>query len=85
MDGGEPITYSGGMRSKLAEQVRREQRERELAMTPDERMALALSAGRRQVEGYAAHHGLTYEEARQALERAVGRGRRMCSWQKAGG
>ena len=46
------------------------------AMTPDERIALALELGRRGVELYMTAHKVDYETASRALKRAGQAGRR---------
>jgi hypothetical protein len=64
------------MRS-LADDLKAEDRERLLAMTPAERVARALALGRRDREIFRAAQGLTPEDARRILEhqRQVGRRR----------
>ena len=54
------------MPSKLAAEVRRRQFERYAAMTPDERVALALRLGEEGLATYSATHGL---ERRAAIAR----------------
>jgi hypothetical protein len=64
------------MKSRVADEVRRERVERELAMSPAERVALALQLGREAAEEYAAAHGMSVAEARRALAAARQKGRR---------
>jgi len=67
------------MRS-VADELKAEDRERLLAMTPAERVARALALGRRDREIFRAGQGLTPEEARRLLDRQrqVGRHRSRC-------
>lgn len=64
------------MRSRLAEELRREQAQRALAMTPEERVAAALALGERAVLDYMANFGVDRAEAVRALRRAGRAGRR---------
>jgi hypothetical protein len=50
--------YTGAMRSKTAADVRQRQFERYAAMTPDERVALALRLGEEGLATYMTTHGL---------------------------
>jgi hypothetical protein len=69
------------MKSRVAEETREAQRRRVLELSPEERIRMALTAGRRLAELYADFHGVTIDEARRALKRAGAVGRRPCSWQ----
>lgn len=62
----------------VADQLRREDREAVLAMTPGERVALALALGERDLETLCKAHrpALTREEAARILERQRQAGRR---------
>jgi hypothetical protein len=64
----------------VADELKAEDRERLLAMTPAERVARALALGRRDREIFRAGQGLTPEDARRILEhqRQVGRRRSRC-------
>lgn len=64
------------MRSKLAEQLRRDTDERMRQMTASDRMALALRLGERALRNFAHARGLTRAEAMRALQRESQRGRR---------
>jgi hypothetical protein len=48
------------------------------ALTPSERVALALELGRRDLELFARARGLSIAEARRVQERARQAGRRLC-------
>ncbi|MFN7943375.1 MAG: hypothetical protein U0X73_17415 [Thermoanaerobaculia bacterium] len=63
------------MRSRLAEALRREDREAVLALPPDERIALAQRLGDEALAAYCAASGLSVEEARRAFERQRQEGR----------
>ena len=63
------------MRS-VVDALKAEDRERVLAMTPAERVALALARGKRDREIFAAAHGVTTEDARRIFERQRQTGRR---------
>ncbi len=56
--------------------LRRERQERELAMTPAERMALADRLGEEALQTYMAAHGLDRESALRAIRRSRQIGRR---------
>ena len=45
-------------------------------MTPDERLQEALALGQRDIEAYAAAHGIDHQQARRQLERIAQAGRR---------
>lgn len=64
------------MRSRLAEELRREQAHRAREMTPDERVAAALALGEQAVLDYMANFGVDRAEAVRALRRAGRAGRR---------
>jgi hypothetical protein len=64
------------MRS-LADDLKAEDRERLLAMTPAERVARALALGKRDREIFGAAHGLNPEDARRVLDRQRHVGRRL--------
>ena len=55
----------------MAERLRRAQREQVAALSPGERVQLALELGRRDLELYARHRGMAPLEARRAVERRV--------------
>lgn len=63
-------------RSKVAEEIRAEQRERNLAMSLDERFALMLRMGEEALQTFMAANGLTRDEAMRRLEHARQSGRR---------
>ena len=63
------------MRSKVAEELREEERRRVLEMTPDERVTLALSLGDEAIALYMSANGVTREVALQTLRRASSVGR----------
>lgn len=67
------------MRS-VADALRAEDREAALALTPDERVRLALALGERDLEAFRLAHDppLTRDEAVQRLERQRQSGRRPC-------
>lgn len=64
------------MRSKLAEELRRETYELVLELSPDERMALAFRLGDEAVANLAAARGITHEEAARLIRRQRRQGRR---------
>lgn len=64
------------MRSRLAEELRREQARRALEMTPEERVAAALALGEQAIGDYMANHGVDRREAVRVLRRAGRAGRR---------
>ena len=64
------------MKSKVAEELRRETDEAVRAMTMEERMALALRLGDEAIETLAAARGITRDEARRVLEKEKRHGRR---------
>jgi len=63
-------------RKSVADESARERSERIAALTPDERVALALSLGRRALESYEINGGLTAGDARRDVERRRQRRRR---------
>ena len=63
-------------RSRVAEELRREQDEATLAMSPQERVALAFELGRRVVEMYMQAHDVDLDTASRAVKRAGQAGRR---------
>lgn len=63
------------MRSKVAEQLRREQRERFAAMSPSERVAMAERLGRDWVAEFAAANASTRQAALKVLRRSRRAGR----------
>lgn len=63
-------------RSKLGEDLGRENALAVAAMTPDERLELAFELGRRAVEMYMDAHQVDYATAVRALKRAGQAGRR---------
>jgi len=68
--------YSEEMRSKVAEETRRADRERILAMTPAERFELALKLRERGIEIYMDANNVDRETALQRLYRIRHLGRR---------
>jgi hypothetical protein len=68
------------MRSQVAEEVRREQREEVMRMTPQERLALAARLRERGLAAFMAAHRLTREEAiaRIRAQRQAGRRASRC-------
>lgn len=64
------------MRSKVAEEVREAQRREILAMTPEQRIVLALELGQRSLTLYSEAHGVSREEARRVFEESRERDRR---------
>ncbi|MFQ5653216.1 MAG: hypothetical protein ACE5GW_00620 [Planctomycetota bacterium] len=62
----------------VADELRRERRERDLRMTPEERIRRALAMGRTAVELHRAAAGLELKEAQRRLERRKQRSRRPC-------
>lgn len=63
-------------RSKVAEELQREDAAAIAAMTPEERLELAFELGRRGVEMYMSAHHVDRETASRALKRAGQAGRR---------
>ena len=63
------------MRSKVAETARGQQRDEHGALTVDERLALMLELGKRQLQTYMTMHGVTHDEAMRQLEHATQAGR----------
>jgi hypothetical protein len=63
------------MRSRLAEKLKQEQRDRFAAMTPDERAALALRLGDAWIADSMARNGLDRRAALDALRRSRQAGR----------
>jgi len=68
-------SYTGFIMRSVADDLRDELRTRERARSPEERLKRALEAGRRNLELFAAHHGLSLQEARRVIERQRQRGR----------
>ena len=64
------------MRSRLAEQLRKEQRERVARMTPAERMALTEKLGEQGLAEYMSANGVDRATAIRALKRSRRAGRR---------
>jgi hypothetical protein len=64
------------MRSKLADDLRRETYEAVLALPPEERLALAFRLGDEAVASLAAARGITHEEAAWLIRRQRRQGRR---------
>ena len=74
-----PVLNFGGM-SKLAAE-KRASRMAELAkLSPDERVALALALGRRDVELLCQAEGISEEQARRRFRAQRQRGRQPCSF-----
>lgn len=65
-------------RPSVAQQLSDAERRRVAALTPSERVALALELGRRDLEIFARARGLSLAEARRVQERARQAGRRPC-------
>jgi hypothetical protein len=72
------------MRSKVAEEVREELDREMLALTPAERMELALVLGERDLQLFMAANELTREEALAHFRHESQAGRRHYSRSKAG-
>lgn len=64
------------MRSRVAEDVRREQREEVMRMTPQERLALGARLRERGLAQYMAAHGLSRDQAIAAIRKQRQAGRR---------
>ena len=64
------------MRSRVADELRAEQREHVLRMTPQERLALAVRLGEDDLANFMAANGLSREEAVAQLKRQRQAGRR---------
>jgi hypothetical protein len=64
------------MRSKLAEQLKQEQRERFAAMTPAERVAMSQRLGDEWLASYMAAHNVDRSSAMNVLRRSHRAGRR---------
>ena len=64
------------MRSRVADEIRRDQQRRVDAMTPDERVAAALALGERAITDYMQNFGVDRREAVRVLRRAGQAGRR---------
>ena len=73
------------MRSKVADEVREEQRKRVQAMTPAERVALARKLGEQGLAAYMAANNLTRAEAVARVKAARARGRRPSRVMGSGG
>jgi hypothetical protein len=69
------------MTSRVADSARNARRKRELAMTPAERVALALRLGKREVKTFAFMNDLSEAEAKKqiAVNRAKGRRASKCA------
>ena len=67
---------SNGMRSKLAEQLKKEQRERFARMTPAERVALTERLGEEGLAEYMSANGLDRAAAVSAIKQSRRIGRR---------
>ena len=68
--------YSRRMHSRLAEQLKEEQRARFAAMTPAERVALSERLGEQGLAEYMSAQGLNRAEAVEAIKRSRRIGRR---------
>ena len=64
------------MKSKVAEEVRRETAEAMLALSPAERMDLALRLGEEAIQNFAEARGLSRSEAIRFFRRQSQQGRR---------
>jgi hypothetical protein len=64
------------MRSKLAEQLRKDTDEMVRQMSVDERLDFALSLGDTVIETFARSRGITYDEALRLLQKEKRHGRR---------
>lgn len=63
------------MKSRLAEELRRERERQAWAMTPEQRFAAALALGQRAIADYMENFGADRGEAVRALRRAGQAGR----------
>ena len=70
------VCYPARMRSELAEFLRQRAADEVLAMSPAERMALALTLGDEDLDRYVAASGLDRDSALRNLRRARSIGRR---------
>ncbi len=68
--------YTRRMRSRVAEEVRREQREEVLRMTPAERLALSVRLGEEDLANFVAASGLSRDEAIEHIRKQRQAGRR---------
>lgn len=68
--------YTQRMRSKLADELRREQRERFAAMTPEKRAAISERLGDEWIANYMSSHGVDRGTALRAVRRSRRAGRR---------
>lgn len=75
LDAGRVTFILGGMRSKLAEQLQQEQRERYARMTPDERLALSERLGQEALADYMSAHGVDRATALQVFRKSRRAGR----------
>lgn len=64
------------MKSRVAEEVRAAQQADALALSPAERLELALALGVQAVEDFARNRGITYDEALRVIRRGRRAGRR---------
>ncbi len=60
----------------VADELREKTRQEVLAMSPEERLALAFALGEADLESYRSAHGLSREEALRQLQRRRQLGRR---------
>jgi len=64
------------MRSRVAEELRRETMQEMLKLSPAERIALARKLGAEAVEAFAAARGLSLDDAFRVIQQQKQRGRR---------
>ena len=64
------------MRSKVAEELRKETDDAVRAMSADERLALAFRLGDEAIETFALARGISHDEARRLLQKEKRQGRR---------
>jgi hypothetical protein len=64
------------MRSRVAEELRRDTVLEMLSLSPAERMALAQRLGMEAVDAFAAARGLSHDEALRLIQQQKQRGRR---------
>ena len=64
------------VRSRVADEVRQEELREVLALSPEERMRLALELGTRDLRVYAEAAGISLEEARRRVDATRAAGRR---------
>ena len=70
------LPYTHEMKSRIAEEVRQKRQRLIDAMTPAERLATALTLGRRAIDDYIRNFNVSREQALRDLRRAGQAGRR---------